>query len=247
MRLIAALAVLILADVAFADMVNIEGVDRAKLIQALYRRAKVQGMGNREFDRSELDLNEAHSLIGKKIDYLHGKVMKILIPSPAKGNQLHTFEYNLDNGENAVEYVVSALKYGNMSDSDVANEIPDLVLLRNGQAHPRIAVSDALRMIVPLAYSGDMLSVLALYELVIKSRNPHYLPPEEFAEILKHNHLLRADGSLPPAVKDVALSGAIGEGAEIRWYSPLAGVTEGKLLCAALLSVSAPAKKNEGG
>ena len=91
---------------------NIEGVDRAELVQALYKRAKVQGHGWMARGPSELSLEEAQSLVGQYLDYLHGKAMKIQIPSETDGNEIETWLYNRDNGSNAAEEIVDMLLKG---------------------------------------------------------------------------------------------------------------------------------------
>jgi hypothetical protein len=53
-------------------MTNIKGIDKVKLIQELYKKAKVQGLGFLASNFSgELSINEATNLLDKYMDYVH--------------------------------------------------------------------------------------------------------------------------------------------------------------------------------
>ena len=101
------IGVQLLHSLAYA--VNIEGIDRAKLVQELYKNAKSPGNGATIRSSEELPLDVAKDLVGKDMDYVAGRVMKIEVPRASESNELDTFLYNRDNGENAAEKVVSSI------------------------------------------------------------------------------------------------------------------------------------------
>ena len=89
---------------------NIEGLDKAEVLAALYNGSRQQGMGFRqtrgaegmtvEQAREELTNNEQ-----QYFDYLHGRVMKISLC----GDELNTALYNRDNGEGAAERIIEGV------------------------------------------------------------------------------------------------------------------------------------------
>jgi len=88
---------------------NISDLDKAELLVALYRRAKNQGMGmffsNYDF---VMDTEKAKQILDKSldIDYINGKILKVCLA----GDELDTYLYNRDNGFNAAEDVIQALR-----------------------------------------------------------------------------------------------------------------------------------------
>jgi len=97
---------------------NIEGMDKAVVLAALYNGAKAQGMGWLAFEAKPMTKEEAQKILdeygnrpgiaGSKLyfDYLKGRVMKVDL----SGDELDTFLYNRDNGAGAAEQIVAALK-----------------------------------------------------------------------------------------------------------------------------------------
>jgi hypothetical protein len=87
---------------------NISGMNKAKILAALYNNSKPQGMGFLHFDDQPMTQEEAQELLDSGqtyFDYLKGRVMKIDL----SGDELETWLYNRDNGENAAEAVLANL------------------------------------------------------------------------------------------------------------------------------------------
>lgn len=88
---------------------DISKLNKAEVLAALYNNAKVQGMGIFQAQSGNMITSEAQSLLDdssdKYFDYLKGRVMKIRIE-----DDLKTWLYNRDNGDNAAENVLSKLK-----------------------------------------------------------------------------------------------------------------------------------------
>lgn len=109
--------------------IDIQGIDKAELLAALYNRSKVLGMGALHAKQGDMSLDDARDTIAKHsyvnhwhindkgcppntpattiyFDYLHGRVMKVELA----GDTLKTRGYNLDNGEGAAEAIVAAVR-----------------------------------------------------------------------------------------------------------------------------------------
>ncbi len=91
--------------------VNIEGLDKADLVIALYARARAQGLGvfadagcKGQLKRETIE--EQFAAGHTYFDYVQGRVLKCSI----KGPEMDTWLYNRDNGEGAAEGVVEALR-----------------------------------------------------------------------------------------------------------------------------------------
>lgn len=86
---------------------NIKGLNKGKVLAALYNNAKVQGMGIFQAERGNMTTEEAEELLKSQtyFDYLKGRVMKVDLSE----NELETWLYNRDNGEGAAERVISRL------------------------------------------------------------------------------------------------------------------------------------------
>jgi hypothetical protein len=86
-------------------MINIKGLDKARILVALHRRSRRQGMGflHPENDK-QLTIEEAQALLEKQtyFDYLRGRVMKVGLG----GNLLDPRLYDRDNGEGAAEFAI---------------------------------------------------------------------------------------------------------------------------------------------
>ena len=89
---------------------NIEGIDKAELLTALYNGSRQQGMGFiHERGRSDMSVEEARAELrtGETyFDYLHGRVLKIDLSS----DDLNTALYNRDNGAGAAERIIERLR-----------------------------------------------------------------------------------------------------------------------------------------
>jgi hypothetical protein len=202
--------------VSYADKINIKGVDRVKLLQALYKRAKVQGMGALKYDTADLSKEEATSLLDRGIDYLHGKVLKIKIPREGNGDEIETSYYDRDNGPNAVEFVVMGLSIrGEVSDgvrTGPAQPDPEMLKLKNGDSLPIALFVASWGKILQLTSSEDYEDLLTLYELDQKSRNPDHRIYGDHFNKLKSLGLLDYRGQVPPFIASLVLSSVEGEG-----------------------------------
>lgn len=88
-------------------MINIEGMDKAKVLKALYDNSHVQGLGF----MSALDNfteNDARELMKTQpdFDYLYGRIMKIDLSA----NEFEEWLYDRDNGAGAAQRAVDSVK-----------------------------------------------------------------------------------------------------------------------------------------
>ncbi len=99
---------------------NIDGLNKALVLAALYNGAKPQGMGFMQYDPKPMTEEEAQILLDKGnryFDYLKGRVMKINLE---RSDEVDTRLYNRDNGMGAAEMVVDALRQaGDANASDI--------------------------------------------------------------------------------------------------------------------------------
>ncbi len=87
---------------------NISKLNKAKVLVALYNRAKPQGMGFIQYTPEGMTESQAQELLNSGqtyFDYVGGRVMKIDLSK----DELRTSLYNRDNGENAAEDAIAAL------------------------------------------------------------------------------------------------------------------------------------------
>jgi hypothetical protein len=91
---------------------NIKGLDRAVVLKALYDRARVLGMGALHAVAGDMPIEEARNLVAHQayFDYVHGRVMKINLSK----DEVETFLYNRDNGQEAAELVVDVLRHSSV-------------------------------------------------------------------------------------------------------------------------------------
>lgn len=89
--------------------VNIEGLDKAKLLMALFNNSFQQGMGVMHKEGAvPMNLEDAKNLVAKNTyyDYLRGRIMKVDI----KGPMMFTAAYNRDVGHGEAERIVAQLR-----------------------------------------------------------------------------------------------------------------------------------------
>jgi hypothetical protein len=103
--------------------VNIAGLDKAELFAALYNHAKPLGMGFLHYDPTPLTKEAAQSLMeagddssrmfpgmrsGRSLyfDYVKGRPLKIDL----SGDEMDTYLYNRDQGNDAAERIVAELR-----------------------------------------------------------------------------------------------------------------------------------------
>lgn len=93
------------------DTIDIKGINKARVLAALYNASKQQGMGrfhsagapgkDMSTECAQLEIDSRLALGGNRItfDYLHGRVMKIDISE----DELDPRMYDRDNGQGAAE------------------------------------------------------------------------------------------------------------------------------------------------
>lgn len=88
-------------------MIDISKLDKARVLMALYNRAKPQGLGMLHYDPAPLGFNEARELIRERMafDYLKGRVMKVKLGS----DELDPWLYDRDNGPGAAARALAPL------------------------------------------------------------------------------------------------------------------------------------------
>jgi hypothetical protein len=90
-------------------MINIQGLDKAEVLAALYNNSKPLGMGMIHYDSSGMTKEEAVTILSryKYFDYLKGRVMKIDFSSDIEFNERL---YDRDNGQGAAKAVIDSLR-----------------------------------------------------------------------------------------------------------------------------------------
>lgn len=88
-------------------MIDISGIDKAKLLAALYNNSKPLGLGFRHFDPKLMTDDEAAKLLEDQayFDYLKGRVMKVNLA----GDELDPWGYDRDNGQGSLQKIVDGL------------------------------------------------------------------------------------------------------------------------------------------
>jgi len=90
--------------------ISIKGLNKAAVLAALYNASKPQGMGFMRYDSKPMTSDEAQKLLDadprQYFDYLKGRVMKIGLSK----DEVDTWGYNRDNGENAAEKAIETLQ-----------------------------------------------------------------------------------------------------------------------------------------
>ena len=96
-------------------MIDIKGIDKAKLLAALFNNSKQQGMGFMdERGRENMSLVHARSLIkelhkssyGLYFDYLYGRVLKVDL----NGDEMREDLYDRDVGIGEAQRVIDKLR-----------------------------------------------------------------------------------------------------------------------------------------
>lgn len=89
---------------------NIEGLNKAEVLQALYNASKQQGMGFLDVaGHSPMTIETANQIINSGrtfFDYLNGRVMKISLEK----DEVSTWGYDRDNGEGSAERAIAHLR-----------------------------------------------------------------------------------------------------------------------------------------
>lgn len=96
------------------SVIDIEGLDKAEVLHALYHRSHVQGLGILQaipeytVEDARRDLDEQP---GYYFDYLHGRVLKVDLFGDSFDSRL----YDRDCGEGAAEAAINELRRKNDS------------------------------------------------------------------------------------------------------------------------------------
>ena len=94
------------------DTINISGLDKAEVLQALFNASRQRGMGF--LDRSgasDMSIEDARKYVtngSQYYDYLRGRVMKIDLSN----DELSVWLYDRDNGQGAAARALSMLQSG---------------------------------------------------------------------------------------------------------------------------------------
>ena len=96
-------------------MVSIEGLDKAAVLAALYNASAPLGMGFLQYKPEPMTVDAANAVLNEYgspalFDYLHGRLMKIDIPSLADGDKIDPGLYDRDMGEGQAERVIDILR-----------------------------------------------------------------------------------------------------------------------------------------
>ena len=92
-------------------MIDISGLDKKKVLMALYDAAKPQGLGFLHFSVEPMTEEDAATLLGKDtyFDYVNGRVMKVDL---TYDNHFDERLYDRDNGEGAAAKAVERVRNG---------------------------------------------------------------------------------------------------------------------------------------
>jgi len=103
------------------EKIDIKDLNKADVLAVLYNASKPQGMGFMQYDSTPMTSEQAQELLDAgqtNFDYLQGRVMKIDL----SGDQLNTWGYDRDNGQDAAQNAISALYKTNQTNPhDVQN------------------------------------------------------------------------------------------------------------------------------
>ena len=107
------------------ERINIEGIDKAKLLAALYNASHPQGMGFIHYDPKPMGEDEAREILKTytNFDYLKGRVMKIDLSSDV---ELRADLYDRDNGPGAAEIVIDELRRTGETNSKNIQELHEV-------------------------------------------------------------------------------------------------------------------------
>jgi len=87
--------------------VDIKGIDKVALVQALYNCAQPLGLGYPHYTPEPLTQEEAEDLADTPwLDYVRRRLMKRSVA----GDTMRTDLYNRDNGQGAAEQIIEAVR-----------------------------------------------------------------------------------------------------------------------------------------
>ena len=95
------------------EEIDITGLDKRKVLMALYADARVQGMGIFQARSGGMTIAEAGELLAPRehgeppyFDYVHGRVLKVNLA----GDKFSPRLYDRDNGHGAAQRAVDAIR-----------------------------------------------------------------------------------------------------------------------------------------
>lgn len=108
--------------------VRLNNVTREAALAALFNRAKPQGLGTLQYDKSHvMTENEARFVLmnGDYVDYLEGRVIKVDFSNPY---EIDTTLYDRDNGKDAGEAAVFFARYRHLAQNGATGFLPFKVM-----------------------------------------------------------------------------------------------------------------------
>ena len=89
-------------------MINIKGLDKTKILRALYNNAKPFGFGFLHFEKEDMTIKEAESYLKKSycFDYLKGRFLKVNL----KDDELDPVSFDRDYGRGSCEQIINSLR-----------------------------------------------------------------------------------------------------------------------------------------
>jgi hypothetical protein len=89
-------------------VIDIRGIDKARLLCALYNRSIPKNLRRLQF--ANLQVEDARAILGKqtRFDYLDGRVLKVDL----SGDSFDPWLYDRDNGDGAAEEAVVSVLLG---------------------------------------------------------------------------------------------------------------------------------------
>jgi len=93
------------------EKISLTGLDKAKVLAALYNAAKPQGLGFIHYDNKPMTPEKAEEIISggnTDFDYLKGRVMKVDL----SGETLDPYLYDQDNGQGTAKRVIDEIRKG---------------------------------------------------------------------------------------------------------------------------------------
>ena len=90
-------------------MVNIDGLDKADVLSALYNRSWPLGLGFMHYDKTPMEKEDAVKILEKYtyFDYLKGRVMKVDLKDDSEFMEAL---YDRDNGKGAAQAAINELR-----------------------------------------------------------------------------------------------------------------------------------------
>lgn len=91
-----------------AEKISLKGLDKAKVLAALYNASQPLGMGFLHYDPANMTVEQARTILERQtdFDYLKGRVMKVDL----SGDEFDPWLYDRDNGQGAAARAVGSIR-----------------------------------------------------------------------------------------------------------------------------------------